>query len=1407
SSADAIKVHPYAQVAWNILTLAYKVVQKQQDTDDRLLELVQTMVEVYSFVEDVEFLSQKIKRLEDSVLGITRETVECAIFIHEYTGKGFAGRVVRDTWSDTSETIDRLSAVLLQLKDAFDRGIAIQTTFISVKLLDAVESIPQILKDLNPAEFDAATREVCLPGTRTEILSEIRNWLSVPSDTGNIIWLHGVFGAGKSAISLSVSEYFRSLNRLGAFVFFTRTNLAGSTPNLVIRTIAYWLAKTNENIRAAICDAITAEPTLVTAPIHTQFQKLLMEPLLAAKNDIRGPVIIILDALDECGTRHSRRGLVSLIANEFPKLPAVFRIFITSRPDSDIAEQFRAQPLITAMQLDITTTATKNDILAYITQTMQNIRRIKASLGPEWPGESTIQLLANYSGGLFIWASTASKFLSESFNPQKALTILLNSGRNLAGKIDELYTLALQTSINWDDETFAQDALQVLGAVVLARRPLSDHMIDAFLGFEPGRSSAVLQYLGCVVQWSPGQSAQLLHASFSDYITDPKRSGNHPWFINPGTQSRWLALGCLQVLNRELRFNICDLQDSHILNVHVEDLEARVKTGISPKLAYASDFWAIHLQHTSHNQETLDELEVLMKKNFLYWLEILSVRMCVSAASQALEAALNYVQEEHGSLQAFIIDALKFMAAFAPVISQSAPHIYLSAIPFAPVQSQIRNQFSMFYPQTLHFDGPSGRNWPNIQKVLEGHSRGMMCVAFSPDGTRIVSGSVDGTVRLWDSESGAVVVGPLEGHTLKVIYVKFSPDGERILSQSLEAVIVWDSDTGTMVAGPLMLDSDYCSVAFSQDGKRIISMSKDMTLQVWDYESGTPITGLARGAGIGRNTNYGNRVAISPDGTRIASASQRDRTVQVCDSESGTITRGLEARTDVICVAFSPDGKRIVSTFSQKTIVLWDANTGAILAGPLQGHTGPIYSVAFSSDGNKIVSGSSDNTVRVWDSESGAPLTELKGHSGDVVSVAFSHDGRRIVSASEDDTVRVWYAGNNEMLAPVVEKRRSPHSKLLAFSPDGRWILVASPDNAIEVWDIETNAMFYGRFEGHTDTIKCVVFSPDATRIVSGSNDTTVRVWNFETRDAVAGPFKHPESVTALGFSPDGRRVVSASHDFTVRVWDAETGMIVLGPLTERQVDITHVAFSPDGKQFTSVTQKPYIGQVQARVQLWNSETGVAIASTFLPCTRSIAISPDCQWSIGISAQHYLPMKGYATVQVWSNETGLVVGSLDFPAQQVINGKLAFSPDGKQIASGSSLRAGNAKIEVWNWETASLCAGPLQPIASIIGYSTPEILFAADGTNIVSGLDGIIRGWKASRLPIQNSDHWGNHPRCEDGWLINSSSEHILWVPPWLREDLVLPWNSFVVSSRPTTKLDLTHFVHGTEWQKCMDPK
>jgi hypothetical protein len=473
----------------------------------------------------------------------------------------------------------------------------------------------------------------------------------MPSDTGNILWLHGVFGAGKSTISMTVSQYFRDICRLGAFIVFDRDNPAGTSASAIICTIAYRLAAFNPQIRTAVYEAIAKDPTLPTAPIHTQFQRLL-EPLTAARDHILGPVIVILDALDECGLdRRARRSLVSLIADEFTKLPAVFRFLITSRTDSDITSRFETQPHITKMVLDITTEATKNDIVAYVRQSMDDIRKNR-NLDPMWPGQSIIQRLADSAAGLFIWASTASMFIDD-FHPEKRLDIVLELGQKGTKDLSDLYATALQHSGRWDDETFCQEAIAVLSAAVLSRVPLTDAVIDLLLDLGSGRSCEVLTYLGCFVHWSPGQSVHLLHASFGDYLTNRSLSGNRPWFVDSRLQSRHLALACLRVLNAELRFNICGLEDSHLLNAEVQSLPARVEAHISPQLSYASQFWSTHLHDADFDAEILDEITNFTDQKFLYWLEILSLLQRVPISIESLEIAVQYAPVSHGNFTIF----------------------------------------------------------------------------------------------------------------------------------------------------------------------------------------------------------------------------------------------------------------------------------------------------------------------------------------------------------------------------------------------------------------------------------------------------------------------------------------------------------------------------------------------------------------------------------------------------------------------------------------------------------------------------------------------------------------------------------------------------------------------------------
>ena len=273
------------------------------------------------------------------------------------------------------------------------------------------------------------------------------------------------------------------------------------------------------------------------------------------------------------------------------------------------------------------------------------------------------------------------------------------------------------------------------------------------------------------------------------------------------------------------------------------------------------------------------------------------------------------------------------------------------------------------------------------------------------------------------------------------------------------------------------------------------------------------------------------RIAFSPDGRHLTSGSS-DRTVRIWDLESGE-SRVLEGHAGgVNSVAFSPDGRHLASGSSDRTVRIWDLESreGRVL----EGHAGGVNSIAFSPDGRQLASGSSDGTVRVWDLASGESRV-LRGHAGGVNSVAFSPDGRYLASGSSDRTVRIWDLESGE--SRVLEGHAGGVNSI-AFSPDGRQLASGSSDRTLRVWDLASGESLVLR--GHAGGVNSVAFSPDGRYFASGSSDRTVRIWDIENGESrvLRG---HADWIRSVAFSPDGMRLASGSSDRTVRIWDIET--------------------------------------------------------------------------------------------------------------------------------------------------------------------------------------------------------------------------------------------------------------------------
>jgi WD40 repeat protein len=543
------------------------------------------------------------------------------------------------------------------------------------------------------------------------------------------------------------------------------------------------------------------------------------------------------------------------------------------------------------------------------------------------------------------------------------------------------------------------------------------------------------------------------------------------------------------------------------------------------------------------------------------------------------------------------------------------------------------------------------------------HTAAVTTVSFSPDGKWFATGSDDKTVMVWDAtrlERAAV----LREHKDRILAVRFSPDGRLLVSiaetqvllsgVSEESTIVWE--TGSWIKIRNLYTDTAPDINFSSDSRRLIHPDG----KIWDLTTGQQVAGAYK-KGIGRGAlspdgtrfvaitgsgivtfvdmaarkslgeyrahrDNGRTVAFSPDGRLVATGAEN---IILWDVATQTKLSRLENTAAVWNLAFSPDGKWLVSAHSDSAILLWDVAERECVAN-FKEHSGPVRAVAFSSDGKRIASASEDRSVIIWNAESGRKEAVITGHNAPVVAAVFSPDGKSIVSTDFEGTIIFWDIERQEphwsIKKPADPVKPDdpflPAGRCLAVSPDGRWIAttfrVYDSSNGHQVYQFPSNTygFAYGvafssdgrRLFGvngeaillwDTERWKPLQFlkfndskpikiglSPDGKLFVTGEESGNLRLWTFDPAREAGLLGQHGARVKSITFSPEGKEVATASDDNSIALWDVGRKRL-LANIGTHMAPVLSVAFSPDGKRLVSGEQDRSVRLYTRHSILW----------------------------------------------------------------------------------------------------------------------------------------------------------------------------------------------------------------------------
>jgi NACHT domain len=491
------------------------------------------------------------------------------------------------------------------------------------------------------AEFDSYADELdarCHPETRVELRQQIKEWADNPQGKC-IFWLCGIAGTGKSTISRTVAQSFADKSQLGGSFFFKRGEGDRGNASRFFTTITAQLIVKIPTLFSFVSEAIEADPSLTGKSMREQFKKLLLQPLSKIPDQMLR-LIIVIDALDECEREGDINTILLLLAQVRQVASVSLGIFVTSRPElpvrlgfKDISEGAYQDMLLHEIPLP----TIEHDISAFLKHEFGKIRNKNNHLRPsrvlpsDWPDEMNLKILVDMAIPLFIFAATVCRYVGDvRWDPQQRLrTVLEYQTASQASNLDRTYFPILDSLLiglsNEESKTIIEEFQYVVGSIILLITPLSTVSLARLLDISEEVINCRLGSLHSVLSVPIDQQlpVRLLHLSFREFLVDPQKQSESPFWVDEKKIHKVVATKCLELMSNSLKENICDLKNPGTLQAEIK--HQTIDNNLPAETQYACCHWVYHLEHGGSQISDHDTVHSFLSKHLLHWLEALSL--------------------------------------------------------------------------------------------------------------------------------------------------------------------------------------------------------------------------------------------------------------------------------------------------------------------------------------------------------------------------------------------------------------------------------------------------------------------------------------------------------------------------------------------------------------------------------------------------------------------------------------------------------------------------------------------------------------------------------------------------------------------------------------------------------------